>query len=234
MSYSSTSSSLKVRIIGQIIQSSYSLGPLGNKLRQQLYRFVFAEVGDRVNIQAFTEFSGTESIALGRGVFIGRDATLRANRPNCSIKLGESVRLDRGVDIRVTNRSGCHIEIDDYTSLGPYVCIAGPGRITIGRNCLIASHVGIYANNHNFADPTRCIKDQGITRKGIVIEDDCWLGTGVKVLDGVTIGHGSVIGAGAVVTKDIPPFSVAVGVPAKVISKRQGVVDKVMAVPQQG
>lgn len=56
--------------------------------------------------------------------------------------------------------------------------------------------------------------------KGIVIEDDCWLGTGVKILDGVTIGKGSVIGAGAVVTKNIPSYSVAVGVPAKVISKR--------------
>jgi acetyltransferase-like isoleucine patch superfamily enzyme len=53
-----------------------------------------------------------------------------------------------------------------------------------------------------------------------VIEDDCWLGTGVKVLDGVTIGQGSVVGAGAVVTKDIPPYSVAVGIPSKVIAQR--------------
>jgi acetyltransferase-like isoleucine patch superfamily enzyme len=53
-----------------------------------------------------------------------------------------------------------------------------------------------------------------------LIEDDCWLGSGVKVLDGVTIGKGSVIGAGSVVTKNIPPFSVAVGVPARVIKSR--------------
>ncbi|MBA2748254.1 MAG: acyltransferase, partial [Tatlockia sp.] len=61
------------------------------------------------------------------------------------------------------------------------------------------------------------------TRQGVVIEDNCWLGYGVKVLDGVTIGEGSVIGAGAVVTKDIPPYSVAVGVPAKVVRSRQPV-----------
>ncbi|NJM72477.1 MAG: acyltransferase [Scytonema sp. RU_4_4] len=85
---------------------------------------------------------------------------------------------------------------------------------------MIASHTGIYANNHNFADLTRPMKSQGVTSKGIVIENDCWLGTGVKVLDGVRIGCGSVIGAGAVVTKDIPPYSIAVGVPARVIAQR--------------
>ncbi len=74
--------------------------------------------------------------------------------------------------------------------------------------------------NHNFADTSQKIIDQGVTCKGIVIEDDCWLGFGVKVLDGVTIGKGSVIGAGAIVTKDIPPFSIAVGVPARVIKSR--------------
>jgi acetyltransferase-like isoleucine patch superfamily enzyme len=85
---------------------------------------------------------------------------------------------------------------------------------------MIASHTGIYANNHNFADLTRPMNSQGVTSKGIVIENDCWLGTGVKVLDGVRIGRGSIIGAGAVVTKDIPPYSIAVGVPAKVIGQR--------------
>ncbi|MBW4645979.1 MAG: acyltransferase [Goleter apudmare HA4340-LM2] len=85
---------------------------------------------------------------------------------------------------------------------------------------MIAAHSGIYANNHNFADPTIPMSKQGVSRKGIVIEDDCWLGHGVTVLDGVTIGKGSVIGAGAVVNKDIPPFSVAVGIPARVIKSR--------------
>jgi acetyltransferase-like isoleucine patch superfamily enzyme len=78
----------------------------------------------------------------------------------------------------------------------------------------------MYANNHVFDDPNRLIRQQPLTCKGITIEDDCWIGTGVRILDGVTIGQGSVIGAGAVVNKDIPPYSVAVGVPAKVISKR--------------
>jgi acetyltransferase-like isoleucine patch superfamily enzyme len=101
--------------------------------------------------------------------------------------------------------------------------MAGPGLIKIGKDCMIASHSSLYANNHIFADPNKRFREQGVSTKGIVLEDDCWLGTGVRVLDGVTIGKGSVIGAGAVVTRDIEPYSIAVGVPAKVISKREAV-----------
>ncbi|MBD2139793.1 acyltransferase [Anabaena sp. FACHB-1237] len=112
------------------------------------------------------------------------------------------------------------IYIDDHTYIAPYVSIAGPGNVKIGKNCMIASHCGIYANNHVFTDVSLPIKDQGVTRQGIIIEDNCWLGHAVTVLDGVTIGQGSIIGAGAVVKKNIPPYSIAVGVPAKVIKTR--------------
>ncbi|MBW4484855.1 MAG: acyltransferase [Tildeniella torsiva UHER 1998/13D] len=86
---------------------------------------------------------------------------------------------------------------------------------------MIASHCSMYANNHGFNDLTRPMHSQPLTTLGITIEDDCWLGTGVRVLDGVTIGIGSVIGAGAVVSRDIPPYSIAVGVPARVIKSRK-------------
>ncbi|WP_288017905.1 acyltransferase, partial [Blastomonas sp.] len=112
------------------------------------------------------------------------------------------------------------IYIDEETFIGPGVCIEGPGNIKIGKRCMIAAHSGIYANSHNFANSLEPIKHQGVTRKGIVIEDDCWIGHGVTVLDGVTIGQGSVIGAGTVVNKNVPPLSVAVGVPARVIKSR--------------
>jgi acetyltransferase-like isoleucine patch superfamily enzyme len=72
-----------------------------------------------------------------------------------------------------------------------------------------------------FADPDRLIAEQGITARGIVIEDDVWLGGGAVVLDGVRIGRGAVVGAGAVVTQDIPPYAIAVGVPARVVGSRR-------------
>lgn len=156
-------------------------------------------------------------IEMGDSVILSNSATLKGGGANSQILIHDQVKLDRGVDIS-GYENGC-IEIGQTTYIGPYGCLAGP-NIKIGRDCLIASHVGIYANNRNFADFDRPINQQGITQHGIVIEKNCWLGTGVKVLDGVTIGQGSVIGAGSVVTRDIPPYSVAVGVPARVISQR--------------
>ena len=81
--------------------------------------------------------------------------------------------------------------------------------------------VKIVAVDHVYDDPQRPIREQGITAQGIVIEDDVWLGAGATVVDGVTIGRGSVIGAGAVVTTDMPPYSIAVGIPAKVVKDRR-------------
>lgn len=223
-------------------------GP-GIVLRRSIYRTIFAQIGDSVRIQTGVEFIQPRHIEIGDDVNINRGAFLssavltnktqasdnkicigdrvhiesgvRINTAgeNCSIHLHDQVNLDCGVDIKAHDRG--LIEIGSQTYIGPYTCIAGPGKIKIGKNCLIASHCGIFGNNHQFADPNCLIREQGLTCQGIVIEDDCWLGTGVKVLDGVTIGKGSVIGAGAVVTKDIPAYSVAVGVPAKVISRRQ-------------
>lgn len=219
----------------------------GIVLRNWVYRFLFAkmgtsvriqsgvelvqpnqiEVGDRVIINRGTYLStagtsktevGQNSVCLEDRVNLGFGVQIKTFGNNSQIYLRKQVILDRGVDLRSLDCG--YIEIGESTYIGPYTCLAGPGSIKIGKSCLIGSHSGIYANNHNFADPTLKIVEQGITCKGIAIGDDCWLGTGVKVLDGVTIGQGSVIGAGAVVSKDIPPYSVAVGVPAKVISQR--------------
>ncbi|OUL34069.1 transferase [Nostoc sp. T09] len=191
----------------------------GVKLRNFLYRAIFARLGSSVYIQDGVEFISTDSIEIGNGAYIFKGVRIDAKgHENNRIHLENGVVLERNVLIGALNNTCIHIGQDTF--IGPSVCIAGPGNIKIGKHCLIAAHIGIYANNHNFADPIEPIKYQGITSKGIVIEDDCWLGHGVKVLDGVTIGRGSVIGAGAVVTKDIPAFSVAVGVPARVIKSR--------------
>jgi galactoside O-acetyltransferase len=192
---------------------------LGPKLRNLVYRQIFAQMGNSVYIQHGVEFLNTAGIELGSGVYLFKGVRLDAKgHPNNRICLGDGVAIERNVDIGCLEDS-C-IQIDEETFIGPNVGIAGPGNIKIGKRCMIASHSGIYANHHIFKDPTLPIKYQGVSRQGIVIEDDCWLGHGVTVLDGVTIGQGSVIGAGAVVNRDIPPFSVAVGVPARVIKSR--------------
>ncbi|MFM2061743.1 MAG: hypothetical protein RLZZ507_1413 [Cyanobacteriota bacterium] len=192
---------------------------LGPQLRRLVYPRLFAAMGNGVYIQHGAEFLCTASIEIGNGVHIFKNVRLDAQgHPNNKIVLGNGVAIERNVDIGCMENTCIHI--DEETFIAPNVCIAGPGDIRIGKQCMIASHSGIYANNHIFTDPLLPIRQQGITRQGIVIEDDCWIGHGVTVLDGVTIGKGSVIGAGAVVTKDIPPYSVAVGIPARVIKSR--------------
>ena len=192
---------------------------LGSKLRNLGYRSIFAHIGSQVYIQNGVEFNGSSCIEIGSGVYIFKGVRMDARgHKNNRIHLANRVAIERNVDIGCLENTCIHI--DEDTFIAPNVCIEGPGDIKIGKHCLIAAHSGIYANNHNFADPMEPIKYQGVTRKGIVIEDDCWLGHGVTVLDGVTIGKGSVIGAGAVVNRDIPPFSVAVGIPARVIKNR--------------
>jgi len=202
---------LLVALVGSIPLS------IGKKLRRFIYRSMFGNLGTNVILDPDIEFIGAEKIFLGDYAAICDNAFLNAWFPNSKIIIHDRVRLDRGIHLQAL---GGRIEIDEMTYIGPYFCAAGPGNISIGKNCMIASHSSAYANNHIFSDPHIPIGAQGVTCEGIVIEDDCWLGTGVRVLDGVTIGRGSVIGAGAVVTKNILPYSIAVGVPAKVIGKR--------------
>ncbi|QLE55514.1 DapH/DapD/GlmU-related protein [Nostoc sp. TCL26-01] len=205
---------LAIAIFGDI--STLAFGP---KLRNLVYRQIFAHMGNSVFIQHGVEFINAASMEICDGVHLFKGVRLDAKgHPNNKIYLADGVAIERNVDIGCLEDTCIHIDIETF--IGPDVCIAGPGDIKIGKRCMIAAHSGIYANNHNFTDTTRPMKDQGVTSKGIVIEDDCWLGHGVTVLDGVTIGQGSVIGAGAVVNKNIPAFSVAVGAPARVIRSR--------------
>jgi acetyltransferase-like isoleucine patch superfamily enzyme len=109
------------------------------------------------------------------------------------------------------------IKVGRGTFIGESVVIRGQGGVTIGDAVLLAPMAKILAVNHNCADVTRPVMDQGISARGIVIEDGAWIGAGAAVLDGVRIGRGAVVGANAVVTRDVPPHAVAVGVPARVI-----------------
>jgi acetyltransferase-like isoleucine patch superfamily enzyme len=191
---------------------------LGIACRQFLYRSLFAYLGNSVQILSGLEFQGIDKIRIGNCVTLRSGARIRRIGANSFISIGDHTNIDSGANIR-TYRNAAVI-IGDHCYVGPYTCISG-GQVTIGNDCLIASHCSIYANNHIFANPHQKIRDQGSTNEGIIIEDDCWIGSGVRIVDGVTISKGSVIGAGAVVTKDIPPFSIAVGVPARVIKQRK-------------
>lgn len=109
------------------------------------------------------------------------------------------------------------VVIGDYTRIGIHNTIIGP--VTIGNHVNLAQSITVTALNHNFDDANKRIDEQGVSTSQTVIDDDVWIGANAVILSGVTIGTHSVVAAGAVVTKDVPPYSLVAGVPAKIIKK---------------
>lgn len=107
------------------------------------------------------------------------------------------------------------VVIGDHTRIGIHNTIIGP--VTIGSHVNLAQGITVTALNHNFEDSDKRIDEQGVATNQVVIDDDVWIGANAVVLPGVTIGKHSVVAAGAIVTKDVPPHSLVAGVPAKII-----------------
>lgn len=156
-------------------------------------------------------------LTVGTGVKLDSSARIKTQGEDRVILADESI-LESGV---VLYTWGGAITVGRRTLLGPYCVLYGAGGVTIGDDVLVAAHTVLVAGNHRFDRLDLPIREQGDDLNGVQIESDVWIGAHVVILDGVTIGQGSVIAAGAVVSKNIPPFSVAVGVPARVISDRR-------------
>jgi len=107
--------------------------------------------------------------------------------------------------------------IGDHTRVGLHNTIIGP--VTIGSHVNLAQGITVTALNHNFGETGKRIDEQGVTTNPVVIGNDIWIGTNAVVLPGITIGNHSVVAAGAVVTKDVPPHSLVAGVPARIIKQ---------------
>lgn len=127
---------------------------------------------------------------------------------------GDNVTISRGVMIRPSSYYGGDLGhgliIGDNSSIGPYGYIGCSGKIIIGKNVMFGPKCSLFAENHIFSDIDKSIKSQGVHQKGIKIEDDCWIGSNVTILDGIKIGKGSIIGANTIVLNDIPSGSIVV------------------------
>lgn len=128
------------------------------------------------------------------------------------------------VEIRCRLQSPSNIIIGNNSGINIGTILAAnkneKGSITIGNNVIIGPYCILHSGNHNYQNRNVPIRDQGHTFQPIVIEDDVWLGSRVTILAGVKIGKGSVIGAGAVVTKDTDPYGIYAGIPAEKIKDR--------------
>lgn len=155
------------------------------------------------------------NVELARSARISPEA--RINPRSDRIVIGENSIVAPGAMIQGNVRIGSDSSVQAYTIVVGY---REEGLVSIGSGVRIAAHTMIVAANHVFDDPDVPIHKQGVRPAPITIEDDVWIGGQVFITAGVTIGHGSVIGAGSVVTRSIPPRSIAVGCPARVIRTR--------------
>ncbi|MGI8666557.1 MAG: acyltransferase [Jatrophihabitans sp.] len=151
-------------------------------------------------------------------VFLGKRVEVIARPGYGRLVLGRWVHLGDGTSLR------CHegtLRIGDKVVFGRNIVVNAYLDVQIGSSCIIADMVYVTDFDHVFDDVTVPIKDQGIVKAPVRIGSDVWLGTKVSIVRGTVIGDGSVVAANAVVTRDLAPYSVAVGVPARAIRNRQ-------------
>jgi acetyltransferase-like isoleucine patch superfamily enzyme len=155
----------------------------------------------------------------GNHVYIGSRVVLYRQISGGKIILGNKVHLNDG--IRVETGLGGTVEIGEATFVQPACQFSAyVGSIKVGKNVQIAPRCAFYPYNHG-TSRDRSMSEQPAKSKGdIVIKDEAWLGYGTIILDNVSIGFGAVIGAGSVVTNDIPDYAIAAGIPAKIIKMR--------------
>lgn len=190
----------------------------GVALRSQAYKKVLGSIGESCFIERNVRFIVPQRIFLGNRVYIGENVRLDACFTTSQIRIGNDVSIHE----YSTLKAGIgKIIVHEGVTIAGFVGLGGDGGLEIGKNSIIANHVELITGNYVFDDPSIPIKRQGVRLGRIEIGEDVWLGVHTIVLPGVRIGDGAVVGAGSVVTKGIPSYSVALGNPAKVIRKRE-------------
>ena len=176
-------------------------------------------------------------LLVGRGVALRNPQCIRVGRSvvledYCEVQglsrrgitLGDHVTIGRMAMIRPSGyyrrAIGEGLVVGDHSNIGPGCYVGCSGEVRIGSHVLMGAGVSMHAENHNMERVDVPIDAQGVTREDIAIEDDCWLGGGCIILAGVRIGRGAVVAAGSVVTRDVPPYAVVAGVPARVVRTR--------------
>ena len=170
--------------------------------------------GSNAHVSLWAEIKNPGRVFLGSDASIQAHARLLVNGDNSFIKIGRGTTIFPYALLKANNGK---IEIGQFSSVNDYTVIDGCGGVVIGDDVHIATHVVMVASEHDYRKLGSLEFSLNMEGRGIRIENSVWIGAHAVILDGVRIGTGSVIGAGAVVTKDIPAHALAVGVPARVI-----------------
>ena len=169
------------------------------------------------------KFFNTSKIHFGKFLKLGRNVSISALATE-GVFLGNNVSIGDYSSVIVStslNNVGQFIKIGNNVGIGEFAYLGGAGGLEIGDDCIIGQYLSCHPENHNYQNTTTIIRNQGVNRQGIKIGKNCWIGSKVTILDGVEIGDGCIVAAGAVVTKSFPNNSIIAGVPAKLIKNRE-------------
>jgi len=161
-------------------------------------------------------------IRAGRTVTIGSHVEINALSLE-GISIGDNVSILRNTIIECTGvirNIGVGLTIGNNVGIAQNCFIQVRGKVSIGNDVIFGPGVSIFSENHRFENPDIPVSLQGETRKGVSIEDGVWVGSRAIILDGVQVGKNSIIAAGSVVNKDVPPYAIVGGIPARIIKTR--------------
>jgi acetyltransferase-like isoleucine patch superfamily enzyme len=194
-------------------------GALGLFLRSKLYPRILGSVGRNVIFGINVTLRHPHKITIGDNVVIDDGCCLDAKgTDNRGITLGNGVFVGRNTILSCKNGD---IIVDDHANLGFNCEIFSASRVRVGKSVLMAAYTYLVGGDHLYDRTDIPVLDQGRTARGIEVDDNVWLGTHVVVTDGSRVGRDAIVGAGAVVVGEIPEFSIAAGIPAKVMRDRR-------------
>ena len=195
-------------------------GALGLVLRSRIYPSLFGRVGRNVAFGANLVLRHPHKIVIGDNVVIDDNCCLDAKgTTNRGITIEDGVFVGRNTILSCKNGN---ITLEEDANLGFNVEIFSAADVRVGKRTLIAAYTYLVGGDHLFDRTDIPVLHQGRTARGIDVGENVWLGAHVVVSDGCRIGRDAIVGAGAVVTADVPDFQIAAGVPARIVRDRRG------------
>jgi acetyltransferase-like isoleucine patch superfamily enzyme len=194
-------------------------GALGLALRKVCYPWLLGACGRNVVFGQNVVLRHAHKIRIGDNVVIDDHCLLDAKGDaNTGIVIGSGVFIGRNTILSCKNGD---IHVADDANIGFNCEVFSASRVTIGRRTLVAAYAYLVGGDHEAADRSVGVLEQGRVSRGIAVGEGAWIGAGATVLDGVTIGDRAIVGAGAVVRTDVPAGATAVGVPARTLPESE-------------
>lgn len=201
---------MALTLLGRCLATIYQLGVgVQKRFMFAYFKNILASVGEQCDLDSTLDCRYPQQISLGERTIIKSHVILngRSTARKCGIKFDTDVYIK---EYNYLDSYGGFIEIVGPCAIGQFCVFHGGGGLQIGKYVMFGPQCSVIASNHIFDDLEMPYMLQGDRRRGIIIEDNVWIGGGSVILDGVRVGRNAVIGAGAIVTKDIPANSIYV------------------------